>query len=180
MADDYKRPGWYPDPDGAQGERWWNGSGWSDSRRGGVGAAPAAPVPLAPVPVAPVPAAPLRSAVSGADIPVPPRPNPYAAVPPVATTRTALTINAQQNRSAVVALVTGLIGLFGFSVLGPVAIVFGILGITKARQLKAQGAASNSTMGIAAIGLAAGAVATLFLLIAIIGFIAAFTVDYSS
>ena len=170
MTDEYKRPGWYPDPDGAAGERWWNGSGWSDSRRGGAAPASAPPVPLAPV------ARP--AAVSGADIPVPPRPNPYAAVPPTAP-RTAFTINAQQNRSALVALVTGLVGLFGFSVLGPVAVVFGILGIVKARQLKAQGVSSSSTMGMAAIGLAAGVVATVLLLVAVVAFIAAFTLDYT-
>lgn len=36
MADDARSAGWYPDPDGAAGERWWNGAGWSDSQRSAV------------------------------------------------------------------------------------------------------------------------------------------------
>ncbi|TPW70037.1 DUF2510 domain-containing protein [Schumannella sp. 10F1B-5-1] len=33
-----RSPGWYPDPDRAGAQRWWNGAGWSDARRGMSGA----------------------------------------------------------------------------------------------------------------------------------------------
>ena len=157
MADDYKRPGWYPDPDGAPGERWWNGSGWSDSRRGGT-------------PVSPVPSVAATTS---------PRPDPYAPAAPVAGTpaRAAFTIAARQNRMAVAALVTGLIGLFGFSLLGPVAIVFGLIGISRARQLKAQGTA-GSTLVLATIGFVAGLIATFILIVAIIAFVVSISFDY--
>lgn len=38
-------PGWYPDPSGTPGLRWWNGVSWSDSTHAlpGSDAAPAAP-----------------------------------------------------------------------------------------------------------------------------------------
>ncbi|MBN9240763.1 MAG: hypothetical protein BGO97_13705 [Micrococcales bacterium 70-64] len=39
MAEEYTRPGWYPDPQGS-GERWWNGASWSDTRRGAAAAPP--------------------------------------------------------------------------------------------------------------------------------------------
>lgn len=28
-------PGWYDDPQGARGSRWWDGSGWTEHTRGG-------------------------------------------------------------------------------------------------------------------------------------------------
>ena len=34
------RAGWYPDPSNSGGERWWNGVGWSETRRSGPGATP--------------------------------------------------------------------------------------------------------------------------------------------
>jgi hypothetical protein len=157
MAEEYTRPGWYPDPDGTPGERWWNGSGWSDSRRGGT-------------PVA---------AVASVAATTSPRPDPYATPAPAvsAPMRNIFTIDARQNRMSVAALVTGLIGLFGFSVLGPVAIVFGLIGISRARQLRAQGTA-GSTLVLATVGFVAGLIATFLLIVAIIAFAASITFDY--
>jgi uncharacterized protein YxjI len=52
-------PGWYPDPAGRGGSRWWNGQGWTEHLQ--PAAAPPAPPPAAPVPApgvgAPSPAA---------------------------------------------------------------------------------------------------------------------------
>lgn len=45
MTNDSQIPaGWYPDPDRADGQRWWNGMAWTEDRRGPVApaAAPAA------------------------------------------------------------------------------------------------------------------------------------------
>ncbi|NQX26445.1 DUF2510 domain-containing protein [Microbacteriaceae bacterium VKM Ac-2854] len=59
------RAGWYPDPAGSTQQRWWNGTGWTDSLRD----APAAPVP--PVePIAPV--APAAAAAAPATPPAEP------------------------------------------------------------------------------------------------------------
>jgi hypothetical protein len=165
MAEDFKRPGWYPAPDGEPGERWWNGSGWSESRRG----APGAPVPLPPVP----------SVVYGADNPAPQRPDPYAAAGAPVASGSRFTIDARQNRLATAALITGVVGLAGISVLGPVAIVLSIIGISRARTLKAQGGPASSIV-LAAIGLVAGIIATFALVVAIVAFFAAITFDVSS
>ena len=167
MAEEYKRPGWYASPDGTPGERWWNGSGWSDSRRGGPAAAP--PAPLPPVP----------TVVYSAENPAPQRPNPYATTVPTAAPTPAFTVAAPQNRMALAALVTGVIGLFGFSVLGPVGVILGLVSLSKVRQLKAQGAPTGSAAALAAVGVITGAIATVILIISVIGSIAAFTIDYS-
>ena len=164
MAEEYKRPGWYPAP-GEQGERWWNGASWSDSRRGQPASAPA---PLPPVP----------SVVYSADNPAPQRPDPYAPATPVPTTfgRAAATVDARNNRLATLGLVLGAIGLFGFSIVGPAAIVLSLLGIAKARQLKAQGG-SGSSIVLATIGLAMGVISTIVLITAAVAFFAAVSVD---
>lgn len=156
MAEQYKSPGWYPDPEGKPGERWWNGAGWSDTRRGG---APAAPQPLATVPAPP--------AVQ--------RPDPYARTyAPIATPPRA-TLDFRQNRFAALSFILGLVGLFGFSIAGPAAVVLGILGISRARKLAAGGGPANIVFP--AIGIVAGAIATFVLLITVAGFFGALMFD---
>lgn len=49
-------PGWYPDPSGSGGTRWWNGIDWTDNVQ--HAAPPPAPVPPPPAPVAPATAPP--------------------------------------------------------------------------------------------------------------------------
>lgn len=84
------RAGWYPDPAGSTQQRWWNGTGWTDSLRDAPTAAPAAPVPpvtpAAPVPpVAPVaqtpPAAPPYTPAYGEMHPGAPAPQPPYGAP---------------------------------------------------------------------------------------------------
>ena len=154
MAEQYTSPGWYPDPDGKPGDRWWNGAGWSDSRRGGVSAVGA---------------------------PVSQRPDPYAPAVPVAPARVSsgITLDLRQNRFATLSLILGIIGVFGFSLTGPPAVVLGILGINQARALRASGATSSNIV-VPTLGLVLGGVATFFLIVAIIGFVAAVTFDVSS
>lgn len=180
MAEEYKRPGWYPDPEGAPGERWWNGSGWSDSRRGGTPAA-AASVYLAPA--APQPAAPLQPAppvVYSAQNPAPQRPDPYAVhYPTQARAGFPTTINVSVNRNAMIGFITGLISLFAVAFLAPVAIVFSLLGVARARALKAQGATST-LMSLAIVGLLTGCVAALIAIIGLITFITAINFSVSS
>jgi len=188
MVDASKRAGWYPDPDGAGGERWWNGAGWSDSRRGGaVTSAPAVAAVSSAAPVAAEVAAasapPPAPVIYSASNPAPQRPDPYGQARvidmrnAVLSTAPGRTINASVNRNAFYGFVTGLISVFFnfFFVLSIVAIVFSIMGISRARQLAAQGAPST-LMGLAVAGLAMGTLSTV---IAIIGFlvfvVAAFT-----
>ena len=59
------QPGWYADPENPAGERWWNGSGWSDHKRDSteIVPPPASPsftvAPLAPTLGTAAPAAPI-------------------------------------------------------------------------------------------------------------------------
>lgn len=41
MSTPQAAPGWYPDPSGGPGERWWNGTAWTDHTREVQAAAPA-------------------------------------------------------------------------------------------------------------------------------------------
>ncbi|MFM9877820.1 MAG: DUF2510 domain-containing protein [Rhodoglobus sp.] len=176
MADESKRAGWYADPDGASGERWWNGAGWSDSRRGGA-ASVAVPAPVAvPVPVpAPVPAPVIYSAAN----PAPQRPDPYGAARSVVWTGAVINatpgrnVDVQVNKYAFYGFITGIISVFFnlLFLLAPLAIVFSIMGIARARQLKAQGA-PTTLMTMALIGLGTGSLSVLVGLVALIGSIA--------
>lgn len=171
MADVTRSAGWYPDPDGGAGQRWWNGAGWSDSRRGGAGAA--ASTPYAPEGTVPPPAPGMLppSVIYSADNPAPQRPDPYAQPYPTAGVRPASSINVQANRNAMIGFVLGLVGIFAniLFVVGPRAIVFSALGVVKARQLAAQGTRAN-LMPFAVIGLVTGAIATITGIISIIAF----------
>lgn len=180
MADEYKRAGWYPDPDGAPGERWWNGSGWSDSRRGGAASAASSPYAATPASApqsvpAPVPPAVIYSAQN----PAPQRPDPYAPTAPLLSQapgrRIPTSINASINRNAMIGFITGIIALFFniLVVLAPIAIVFSILGIKRANELKAQGAPAT-LMTFALVGLGAGIVAGLIGVISVIAMIVPF------
>jgi hypothetical protein len=184
MADETRSAGWYPDPDSAAGERWWNGAGWSDSRRGGAGAAASTPYGPAATPVVPVPpAAGITNAapvIYSAENPAPQRPDPYAQSYQGTPVPAASTINVSVNRNAMVGFVTGIIALFGISILGPVSLVFSALGFVKARQLAAQGTKAN-LMVFSVIGLVLGGIATIIGAISIIAAVAAaFNVNISN
>lgn len=180
MAETFQRPGWYPDPEGKPGERWWNGTSWSDSRRGGV--QPTAQPTAAAVPVAPIPPVTIQPAaptapppVYSATNPAPARPDPYA-TQPYPTGALVRGIDTRANRNAMIGFIVGIIALFVGVIpfLSPIAIVFSILGITKARQLKAQGAPST-LMVFALIGLGAGILSGITGLVTLIAFIASIT-----
>lgn len=158
MVETFQRPGWYPDPDG-KGERWWNGTSWSESRRDGAAAF--------------VPAA--NPTIYSADNPAPQRPDPYGQPLTLAggvdAPRAAFTIDARANRHAMIGFVSGIISMFFnfIPIVGVIAIVFSTLGITRANALKAQGA-KTTLMPFAVIGLGLGVVSTLIALFSIVMF----------
>lgn len=167
MAEEYKRAGWYPDPDGTPGERWWNGSGWSETQRGGA-VAPSAPV------------------VYSANNPAPQRPDPYS-IPATSGNnagpglpKTAFSIDTRANRPALIGFILGLVSVFAINMGGPVAIVFSILGIRRARQLRSAGSISGSTIVIATIGLVTGIIATVLFIVTIVALIASFSFQFDN
>lgn len=170
MAETFQRPGWYPDPDGNPGERWWNGTSWSESRRGG-------PQPVVPVTSVQPAASTAPPPVYSAQSPAPARPDPYAQ-PALASATGRTGIDTRANRNAMIGFITGLISLFIgiLPILPPVAIVFSILGIVKARQLQAQGAPST-LMVFAVIGLVSGIISGFISLLTLIAFVASLGVD---
>ena len=93
-------PGWYPAPDG-DGEQWWNGSGWSDSRRGTDAAVPGLPGYQAAPPS-----------------------DRGAAAPPPPPSR--LSRAAGSDLSGISAIVFGVIGVTVFSLFAVIAIIVGL------------------------------------------------------
>lgn len=122
-----------------------------------------------------VPVPPRARVIYSAANPAPQRQDPYAAGR--TATWTGAVINAtpgrnvdvQVNKYAFYGFLTGIISVFFnlLFLLAPIAIVFSIIGIVRARQLKAQGAPST-LMTMALIGLGTG---SLSLLIAFIGLV---------
>lgn len=178
MAEESRRAGWYPDPDGATGERWWNGAGWSESRRGGsVPVATPMAVPSSGPTSTPAPTPP--PVVYSAANPAPQRPDPYAVGRSVVWTGALVNatpgrnVDVSVNKYAFYGFVSGIISVFFnlLFLLAPLAIVFSIMGIVRARELRAQGA-PTTLMTLALIGLGMGSLSLLIGLIAVIGGIA--------
>ncbi|HTL42183.1 MAG TPA: DUF2510 domain-containing protein [Pseudolysinimonas sp.] len=165
--------GWYPDPDDAASDRWWNGVSWSDQRRGrnaptgwapvagSVTTASATPVP--PVPVPPVPLPPVAPYPAGAT-----RPDPYAGN--AATAAAAYPVPAvygptgdgvgARNPLAVGGMVTSLVALMcNFILFGAPGITGGILSIValrRANRLARSGVTTGTGRGMAIAGIVAG------------------------
>lgn len=158
--------GWYADPENAAGERWWNGSGWSDHKRDATTAAAPEPTPAPTV----------ETGFSfGSPAPAIPRPDPYAPPPAVQTAPAQpyygtpgapyapAPYGAAAPRSGTNGLaIAGLIvSAAGWLVLGGLAAIAGIIlsgfGLARARQMEAAGL-PNSGRGIAMAGLVIGIV----------------------
>lgn len=108
-----------------------------------------------------------RPVVYSAENPAPQHPG-----QPAATSRAAFSIDARANRNAMIGFVAGIIAIFFnfLFIVAPFAIVFSIMGIVRARQLKAAGV-TNNLMAFALIGLALGILSGAIGLATIIGFI---------
>lgn len=154
--------GWYKDPENPAGERWWNGSGWSDQKRAATVDAgftfgspttetrpdpyaaqtyPAPPAYNAPAYTAPAYTAPAYTPAS-----------PYVAAPYGAP--------ARSNGLAIAGLI---VSAGGWIFLGAIASIAGIIlsafGLARAKQAEAAGN-PNSGRGIALAGLIIGIVVT--------------------
>lgn len=151
------QPGWYKDPENPAGERWWNGSGWSDQKRAatvdagftfGSPAADPRPDPYAPqtYPAPPTYTAPTYAPTS-----------PYVAAPYGAPA-----YGARSNGLAIAGLI---VSAGGWIILGIFASIAGIIlsafGLARAKQAEAAGN-PNSGRGIAMAGLIIGIVVTGF------------------
>jgi hypothetical protein len=143
VTDETKSAGWYSDPDGTSDQRWWNGVDWSDSHRPAPVATPVASPGMPPVGVVysaenPPPQSPDDPVMGGQYIPA-------QGVTP--------TLDTRINRNAFIGLVIGIIAFFAniLFVLAPVGLVFSILGVVKARELRKQGA-PRTNMAFAFMG----------------------------
>ena len=130
-----RSPGWYPAPDG-KGEQWWNGAGWSESRKGATGV-PGQLQP--PAVVLPQQVAPVQRVVYSASHPAPQSPSESpefgGAIP------AAVQIDARANPAALYGLIAGIVAVVFNVLLVPsiLAIIFSVRGLSKARQLATAG-----------------------------------------
>jgi hypothetical protein len=96
-------PGWYSAPDG-NGEQWWNGSAWSESKRNSDGTVPGLPGYQA----------------------APPRDGAIPLLMPPPPTTSAVARAAGTDGAGIMAIVFGIVGLTVFSLFAPFAIIAGI------------------------------------------------------
>lgn len=168
-----RSPGWYPAPDG-NGQQWWNGAGWSESRK--------APVASAGPPVAAAPA-PAPQIIYSASNPAPQSPSesPEFGGP----IRAAAQIDARANPMALYALIAGIFAVVFNLFLVPsiLAIVFGVRGLGRARELAAAGH-PGAMRGLATTGLVlgifGGAISVIQAAVFIVSVISSMTVGYTS
>jgi hypothetical protein len=182
--------GWYADPENAAGERWWNGSGWSDHKRDATSAVPTPETP-APEPPAAVTPAPVETGFSfGSPAPADPRPDPYAAPPavraqpyysaPASYAPAPYGAAAPRSNTNGLAIAGLAVSAAGWLVLGGLAAIAGIIlsgfGLARARQLEAAGQ-PNSGRGIAMAGIIVG-IAVLVIGIVLVVVYVAFLMSY--
>ena len=170
-----RSPGWYPAPDG-NGQQWWNGAGWSESRK--------APLPEvgAPAPVAA--AAPLAAPqiIYSASNPAPQSPS--EGLEFGGPVRAPAQIDARANPSALYALIAGIFAVVFNLLLVPsiLAIVFGVRGLGRARELASSGHPGTmrglATTGLV-LGIFGGGISLIQALVFIVSIISSMTVGYT-
>lgn len=123
--------GWYPDPENPDTDRWWNGSSWSDQRRGsGAAAAPG------------------------------PTYQPHLANQPYAYTTSSVGsgVNGKALAGLIVSLSSLLFPIFGIN--GIVGAILGGLGLKEAKRRQLAGL-PNTGRGLAIAAIISGIVTTL-------------------
>ena len=157
-----RSPGWYPAPDG-NGQQWWNGAGWSESRKPvtpTVVRQPSIPPAVPQVPrmvysaSRPAPQSPSESPEFGGTIPA------------------AAQVDARANPAAMYALIAGVVAIVFNVLLVPsiLAIVFASSGIKRSRELAAAGHA-NTMRALSVTGLVLGIFGAVSAVIPVVVFI---------
>lgn len=159
MVDTLPIAGWYPDPELAGQDRWWDGTAWSTHRRPTAAALPTPVLPTHVLPAAAPPAPVLPAAGPSA---------PWPAVPSVPAAP------APSNTPALVGFILALTGLLLPFVINSLAGgIVATIGLTRSRRLAAaSGVATGRGFAIAGIlvGFIWGAL-TLLVLAAVIAFL---------
>lgn len=152
----YVKPSFYPARDG-NGEQWWNGVSWSESRRNAHTAPQSYITPSAAAPgraqsnITPSGVRVVRSIVQGQNAA---SSAPIAAIP-------AAPVLAPANGLGAIAFVLGILALF-FAVLGPIAFIVSAIALARGRM-------SSGTRGLAIGGLVLGIVASVIGLLQLFG-----------
>ena len=134
-------PGWYPEPGSPTGQRYWDGTAWTEHT---TPATPTAPPPLAPAAARPVPSAvpPATSAALPRDAPV----------TPAAKVKRPRNIPAET--ALIIALFSLVLALWGIAIAAAAAL--GIFGIVRAARLQREtGVATGRKMSVVALAIAA-------------------------
>lgn len=153
MSDTPPAAGWYVDPENSAGERWWNGSGWSDHKRDATTAATETPqysepdpAPAAPAYTVPEPAGFTYGNPDAAARPdpyAPPAAQPYyggAPASPYVAPYGAPAPGQGVNGLALAGLLVGAIAWIAVGALAGIAgLVLSILGLGQAKKREAAG-----------------------------------------
>jgi len=184
--------GWYPDPENAAAERWWDGTGWTDHRRAAtmappadpygtpsIPAAPVAPAAVTPAPVAPVYGAPDAGAPTTAPAYVPPAAGAPGAAPaaygapaynayasPYGTPGYAPTQNNNLALIGIILAAGGLIISFG-GLTSLAGAIISIFALQRANRMRQQGQPGDRR-GLAIAGIIVGFVVFALVVVAII------------
>jgi hypothetical protein len=179
--------GWYADPENPAGERWWNGSGWSDHKRASTVAETATPAaapfvpPTAdsagfafgtgsaadgrPDPYTP-PAQPYYGAPTASSPTAPYSPSPYSPAPYGAPA-----YGSGTNGLALAGLIVSAAGWLALGIIASIAgIILSAFGLAQARKREAAGN-PNTGRSLAMAGLVVGIVVTAIGLILVIGYV---------
>jgi hypothetical protein len=189
------QPGWYADPENPAGERWWNGSGWSEHKRDSSEAAASVAPATAVAPATPAADSPAFTFGSPAPIAADPRPDPYAPPAPgvatpyysspyVGAPYGAPAYGSGINGFALAGVIVSAAGWLIIPVLGPIAgIILSVFGLRTARQREAAGN-PNGGRGLAMagliVGIIVGAISVLILIIYIVAIVSMMSYPYST
>ena len=169
MATPLPSAGWYPDPEHAGHDRWWDGTTWSESRRASTDATVA---PATPAAAASAPAVPAAAAGTG----IPGRRGPGLYIPgetvlPAAPAPAYAPAPVVRNNLAVVGFILSLSGfILPFVVNSLAGGIVSIMGLRASKKLAGNGIFSNGR-GISIAGILIGFIWGLLCLLFVVGLI---------